>query len=192
MDVIETNYPNWKDLMIHESSPGNRGHSVTLKKHAKHYTASQYYPNEALGKIIKGFKNEDLENQTFKDESFDLVVTSDVMEHIYEPEKAFKEIHRTLKPGGAHIFSVPIINKHKPTQRWANKSPVGSPQFLFSPERHGNPVDAQGSPVTFHWGFDIKDFIEEHTDASCEIVYLDDLSKGIRAEYIEIVIQKKQ
>ncbi len=24
------------------------------------------------------------------------------------PEKAFKEIHRTLKPGGAHIFSVPI------------------------------------------------------------------------------------
>ena len=38
----------------------------------------------------------------------------------------------------------------------------------------------------------IKDFIEEHTDASCEIVYLDDLSKGIRAEYIEIVIQKKQ
>ncbi|WP_211342469.1 class I SAM-dependent methyltransferase [Hyunsoonleella aestuarii] len=191
MHVIITKYPNWKDLQIHESSPGNRGHSVTLKAQAKNYIASQYFPNEPFGSSVKGFRNEDLENQTFKSNSFDLVVTSDVMEHIYEPEKAFREIHRTLKPGGAHIFSVPIINKHKPTQRWAAKNPDGSPHFLFEPEWHGNPADAKGSPVTFHWGYDIKNFIEKHTGAVCEIIYLDDLSKGIRAEYIEIVIAKK-
>lgn len=113
------------------------------------------------------------------------------MEHIYEPEKAFKEIYRTLKPGGAHIFSVPIINKHKATQRWATKNDDGSPNFLFEPEWHGNPVDKKGSPVTFHWGYDIKDFIEKHTGALCEIIYIDDLSYGIRAEYIEIVVMKK-
>lgn len=191
MHVVNTQYPNWKNLKIHESSPGYRGHTVTLKRHAKHYTTSQYYPNESLGATVNGFRNEDLEQQTFKDNSFDLVITSDVMEHIYEPDKAFKEIHRTLKSGGAHIFSVPIINKHKPTQRWANKAKDGSPEFLFEPEWHGNPVDAKGSPVTFHWGYDIKDYIENHTEATCEIVYLDDLSFGIRAEYIEIVVAKK-
>ena len=107
----------------------------------------------------------DLEKQTFKDNTFDLVITSDVMEHIYEPDRAFKEIHRTLKPGGAHIFSVPLINKHKKTQRWATKGKDGQPNFIYEPEWHGNPVDAKGSPVTFHWGFDIKDYIEKHTGA---------------------------
>jgi predicted transcriptional regulator len=42
-----------------------------------------------------------------------------------------------------------------------------------------------------HWGFDIIDFIEEHTDSSCEIIYLNNLDYGIRAEYIEIIVAKK-
>jgi SAM-dependent methyltransferase len=192
MLAISNNYPNWKELRIHESSPGNRGHSVNLKKQCKSYITSQFFANEKLGSIINSFRNEDLENQTFKDESFDLVITSDVMEHIYEPDKAFKEIHRTLKPGGAHIFSVPIINKHKPTQVWATKNTDGTPNFLYEPEWHGNPIDKKGSPVTYHWGYDIKNFIIEHTGDDCEIVYIDDLNYGIRAEYIEIIVAKKK
>ncbi|WNH11621.1 class I SAM-dependent methyltransferase [Thalassobellus suaedae] len=191
MLTIKNQYPNWMALKIHESSPGNRGHSVNLKKQCKNYISSQFYANEPFGTIVNGFRNEDLENQTFEDNSFDLVITSDVMEHIYEPEKAFKEINRTLKVGGAHIFSVPIINKHKPTQRWAKKGKDGEPVFLFEPEWHGNPVDSKGSPVTMHWGYDIKDFIEKSTGAHCEIIYIDDLNYGIRAEYIEIVVARK-
>jgi hypothetical protein len=193
MKVIEQEYPNWRELKIHESSPINRGHSLKIKKGNKNnYLASQYYPNEPLGKVINGFRNEDLENQTFKDDSFDIVVTSDVMEHIYDPEKAFKEIYRTLKPGGAHIFSVPIINKFKKTQRWAKKGENGEPIFLYKPEWHGNPVDKKGSPVTMHWGFDIVDFIKEKTGAESWIEYFYDLEHGISGEYIEIVVQKKQ
>ena len=96
-----------------------------------------------------------------------------------------------MKPGGAHIFSVPIINKHHKTQRWAVKNDDGSPKFLFEPEWHGNPVDEKGSPVTFHWGYDIKDYINDHTGADTDIIYLDDLNYGIRAEYIEIIVMKK-
>jgi len=192
MLTIKNEYPDWKNLFIHESSPGNRGHSVTLKKHVKNYTETHFYPNKPFGEKIDGFRNEDLENQTFEDESFDLVITSDVMEHIYEPDNAFKEIHRTLKPGGAHIFSVPLINKHNPTERWATKGKDGEPIFLNKPEWHGNPVDKKGSPVTMHWGFDIVDFIEKHTAADCKIIYIDDLNHGIRAEYIEIIVAKKR
>ena len=191
MHIIETQYPNWQELAIHESSPGERGHSLKLKREGKNYLESQYFPGHKKGDVVNGIPHIDLEDQSFDDASFDLVITSDVMEHIYEPDKAFKEIYRTLKPGGAHIFSVPIINKHKPTQRWANKGPDGAPEFLFDPEWHGNPVDAQGSPVTMHWGFDIIDFISEQTGAQCSIEYLNDLSLGIQAEYIEIVVQRK-
>ena len=192
MKVIENEFPNWRNINVHESSPGNRGHSVTLKKHVASYTESQFFVDKPLGELVNGIRNENLEDLTFKDETFDLVITSDVMEHIYNPEKAFKEIHRILKPGGAHIFSVPLINKHKKTQRWANKGEDGEPEFLYAPEWHGNPIDEKGSPVTMHWGFDIVDFIKENTGAECWIEYLDDLKYGIRAEYIEIVVQKKK
>lgn len=191
MLTIEKHYPKWKELKIHESSPVNRGHSVRLKKQAREYIASQYYPEKVLGTTVGSFRNEDLENQTFPDNSFDLVITSDVMEHIYEPDIAFKEIYRTLKPGGAHIFSVPLINKHNPTQRWANKKDNGEPIFLFESEWHGNPVSDKGSPVTMHWGYDIVDHIKRATGANSKIVYIDDLDYGIRAEYIEIIVMKK-
>lgn len=191
MLTIEKKFPNWRNLQIHESSPGARGHSIKLKKWGKFYLESHFFPDEPLGKFINGFRNEDLENQTFPDEVFDIVVTSDVMEHIYEPEKAFREIHRTLKPGGAHIFSVPLINRFKKTQRWARKGADGEPEFLYQPEWHGNPLSDKGSPVTMHWGYDIVDFIKKYTGAECEIVYYDDLHYGIRAEYREIIVAQK-
>lgn len=63
------------------------------------------------------------------------------------PGRAFQEIHRTLRPGGAHNFTVPIVNRHRPSEKWAELSPTGEVKFLASPDYHGNPVDPQGSPV---------------------------------------------
>jgi 2-polyprenyl-3-methyl-5-hydroxy-6-metoxy-1,4-benzoquinol methylase len=40
------------------------------------------------------------------DESFDLVITQDVMEHVFAPAEAFSEIALILNPGGAYILSV--------------------------------------------------------------------------------------
>jgi SAM-dependent methyltransferase len=191
MLTIQNNYPNWDQLKIHESSPGKRGHSILLKSRTADYTETQFFTNAELGSAVDGVRNENLEAQTFEDASFDLVITSDVMEHVYHPEKAFKEIDRTLKPGGAHIFSVPIINRHQPTQRWAELGEDGNPKFLFEPEWHGNPIDEKGSPVTMHWGFDIVDYIKEQTGAESEIIYIDDLKYGIRAQFIEIIVTRK-
>ncbi|TNJ45775.1 class I SAM-dependent methyltransferase [Tamlana fucoidanivorans] len=191
MQVIKKQYPNWEYLTIHESSPGNRGHSVLLRQKVDNYIQTHYFPNKKLGGLVNGYRNENLEQQTFEEECFDLVVTSDVMEHIYHPDQAFKEIHRTLKQGGAHVFSVPLVNKHKTSERWANLGDNGVLEFLQEPDWHDNPIDKKGSPVTFHWGYDIKEYIEKHTDAECEIIYLDNLDLGIRAEYIEIIVAKK-
>ena len=191
MNAIETHYPDWKNSAMHESSPIKRGASVKIKKYSKNYTATQYYPTKEFGSMIDGFRNEDLENQTFPDGTFDLVITSDVMEHIYNPEKAFKEIARTLKKGGAHIFTVPIINKHKKTEIWATLRADGEPNFLGEPEYHGNPVDAKGSPVTMHWGFDMVDFIKNASGLETEIVAIYDKEKGLMGEFNEVFITRK-
>lgn len=191
MKVIEQYFPGWRDLHIHESSPANRGASAKLKNHGAHYVASQYYPERTLGEEVGEFRNEDLEQQTYADESFDLVITQDVMEHLYDPGKAFSEIARTLKKGGAHIFTVPILNRHHPSEVWATKGADGEPIFLHTPEYHGNPINPKGSPVTMHWGFDIVSFIKQHSGMDTTIEHFYDPGGGIWAEFNEVMVSRK-
>lgn len=44
----------------------------------------------------------------YGDESFDLVVACDVIEHVTDDRRVFAELTRVLKPGGRLIFSVPL------------------------------------------------------------------------------------
>lgn len=192
MYVIEKFYPKWKKLSIHESSPGNRGASVKLKKYCAKYFASIDLPGLPFGETnSNGWRNEDLEYQTFADESFDLVISQDVMEHIFNPEKAFSEIARTLKPGGAHIFTVPIVNKENPSSIRAMLEANGKINYLCEAQYHGNPVSAEGSLVTRDWGYDICDFILKNSGLYTTIVDIDNTFLGIRAEYIEVLVSRK-
>lgn len=191
MAAIEKHYPNWRELRIHESSPIQRGASLKLKNHCKNYLASQYYPDTEYGTIVDGFRNENLESQTFADESFDLVITQDVMEHVYHPDRVFCEIARTLATGGAHIFTVPMINKYAKTEVWATLNSDGTPNFLHSPEYHGNPVNPYGSPVTMHWGCDIVDYIYTASGLDTQIISRYDKHLGMMGEYNEVLITRK-
>jgi SAM-dependent methyltransferase len=133
---------------------------------------------------------ENLEGMTFADESIDLHITQDVMEHVLDPDLVFKEVARTLKPGGAHIFTVPIVNKHHPSDRRALLK-GGRIVHLREPVYHGNPVDNNGALVTFDWGFDICEHIFKASGLYTHIVNMDDVSHGIRAEYIEVLVTIK-
>ncbi len=48
-----------------------------------------------------------LEQARFDDGSFDAVVLSGIIEHLYDPFATFSEVHRVLKPGGWIFFDVP-------------------------------------------------------------------------------------
>jgi SAM-dependent methyltransferase len=189
MHVVQTQYPNWRDLNVHESSPGNRGASIKLAQQCRCYTPSQYDPQLGFGNThpSAGYRSENLEKQTFPDKTFDLVVTQDVFEHVFDAPTAFKEIARTLRPGGAHIFTTPLVNKKNPSEKWASLSDAGIVHH-HPPEYHGNPMSADGSLVTWHWGEDIVMHIKKATGLETQIVALDDIKMGIRAEYIEVLV----
>jgi SAM-dependent methyltransferase len=189
MHVIQTRYPNWRDLTIHESSPGNRGASVKLAQQCRSYTASQYDPQLGFGNTHPnaGYRSENLEDQTFPDKAFDLIVTQDVFEHIFDAPAAFMEIARTLRRGGAHIFTTPLVNKNKPSEKWASISDTGI-VYHHPPEYHDNPMSAEASLVTWHWGEDIVTHIKNASGLDTQVVALDDLNMGIRAEYIEVLL----
>lgn len=192
MYCIETFFPDWKDLTIHETSPISRGASLKLKNNAPRYSASHYFKGSPLGAMHpSGFSNQDLEQMTFENESFDLFISQDVMEHIFHPARAFSEIARVLKKNGAHIFTVPLINKNKPSETRAVFNLDGSLSFVGEPQYHGNPVDEKGSLVTMHWGYDVADFILKNSGLYTTIIFIDNIELGIRAEYIEVLISRK-
>ncbi len=51
--------------------------------------------------------NVDLEQMPFEDDRFDLVITSEVMEHVRHVDVAHREVARCLAPGGRYLFTVP-------------------------------------------------------------------------------------
>lgn len=191
MQAVETYYPNWRSLAIHESSPGDRGASMRLSQECAQYVPTHFFPGQAMGSLVGNFRCESLESLTFADESFDLHVTQDVMEHVFHPSQVFREIARTLKPGGAHVFTVPLVNKSKPSKPRAQLGDDGQVFHLEPPIYHGNPISDSGSLVTVDWGFDICQHIFESCGLYTHLVHIDDLSKGIRAELIEVLVTVK-
>lgn len=85
-----------------------RGPFINYFSKWKDYTRSFYWKDTPLGQIKQDVRCEDITKLTFKDSSFDLIVSSDVMEHVFNFEDAFAEIFRVLKPGGYHIFTIPL------------------------------------------------------------------------------------
>jgi SAM-dependent methyltransferase len=155
------------------------------------YVATQFFPGVALGSIHNGIRCEDLERQTFPAESFDLVVTQDVMEHVFHPEKAYNEIYRTLRPGGYHIHTTPIYKSNVATQQKAKLKSNGSIEYLADPEYHGNPISGEGALVTFHYGYDLADLIVKWTSFDVEIKRFSDRTHGVIAEFTEVIICSK-
>lgn len=57
------------------------------------------------------FKVGNAEKLPYSDNSFDVVVIADVLEHLNDPSVAIKEAERVLKPGGIFHFYVPCENQ---------------------------------------------------------------------------------
>ena len=73
------------------------------------FSCSDYHPGALPGAIVDGVRCEDLTRLTYLDASFDLVLTSETLEHVPDLVAALNEIRRILVPGGRHIFTIPLV-----------------------------------------------------------------------------------
>lgn len=123
-------------------------------------TTSDLIPGYELGAHLPGGGTcQDLEQLTFPDASFDVVVTEDVLEHVRRPDSAFAEIHRVLRPGGVHVFTVPFA-PDAPTLTRVDTSGEDD-VLLMEPEWHGDSV--RGRILAYRrFGHDIFDQLERH------------------------------
>ena len=63
---------------------------------------------EAPGLTHAEYPEEDIQSLSWEDGSFDLVLTSETLEHVPDPHLALRETLRVLRPGGRHVFTVPV------------------------------------------------------------------------------------
>jgi SAM-dependent methyltransferase len=135
-------------------------------------------------------RSEDLEALTFEDECFDIVITQDVFEHVLRPGKAFAEIARTLKPGGAHVYTVPYYRGKKTVVR-AKPNGLGGVAHLMPPDYHGNPIDEAGSLVITEWGDELCDFVFRSCGMTTTIFNFYDPRLGLKGEFLDVLISRK-
>lgn len=193
MKVLQNESPDYQKLRIHESSPSGATFE-RLKSECKQYTYSYFYKNKQLGcAISKNGTNQNLEKLTFGNETFDIFITQDVMEHVNDPIKAFAEISRVLKPGGVHIFTTPIYSFQKTRPRVDVID--GKRVNILPPVYHNNPIDKKGSLVTYDWGNDICEFIEESCGMKSVIIEFpnreENYKSGLEADFLQVILSRK-
>lgn len=122
------------------------------------------------GERINGVRHEDVMNLSYPDNAFDLIVSNDVLEHIPDPEKALRECHRVLRPGGSFLGTFPFHASHDRSVRRARME-GDRIEHLLPPQYHGNPVSSEGSLVFHDFGWDLLDSMAAagFSPVSCEV-----------------------
>jgi len=144
-------------LSIFEAQASGPVHNFL--KDLPHYNCSEYFDDIPNGKRNKdGILCENLQNLSFPEETFDLVITQDVLEHVTYPEKAFSEINRVLKPGGYHIFTIPYHETKQTLRRIVVEN--GEKTHKYPQVYHGDPLREQGALVFTDFGSDMNTMIE--------------------------------
>jgi SAM-dependent methyltransferase len=193
--ILEEKRPDWRNCAIHESSPARRGISLKLMTECPGYIGSHYFPDQPPGTTVRNYRNENLEKQTFADASFDLVMSLDVMEHVFAPWQVYQEVYRTLRPEGYYLHTFPIgkdrATSHKARAELASD---GTIRHIEKPEFHGNPIDPQnGSLVTFDYGYEVHQAIAEWVPGfDVRIIRFCDKTAGIMGEFTDVVVCQKR
>lgn len=156
--ILETVYNNaYKSFKeIHKNSEfkifntESNGAIHDYLKHVNNYVCSEYFgPYETFGKEKDGVLNIDLMDIPFNENIFDLVISTEVFEHIPDPYKAFKEVHRILKPGGRHIFTVPFYDNKEKDEVRSVLNDKNEIVYLLEPQYHGDPIRSEDGVLVY-------------------------------------------
>ena len=134
------------------------------------YVCSEFYPHVTPGSVTDtGILCQDAERLTFPDASFDLVISQDVMEHLADPWRGFSEIQRTLRPGGVHLFTVPVHEGRATRQRAVKRGTAV--ENLLPPVHHKDPLNAEGALVFWDFGEDLPELLLRGGISAGQVVY---------------------
>lgn len=151
-----------RGIRILESSA--RGSYPTMMKELFEYYPTEYDEQKiAEGKQPLEFA--DFQKLHFADNHFDVVIASDVFEHVRKDELGYREVLRVLKPGGSLLLTVPYDHERSKTiVRVDTNGPTDV--HLLEPEYHG------GGGLTLayrNYGRDLLDLLKNVGFSVCHL-----------------------
>lgn len=126
-------WPAAKNRVILESSP--RGPYAMMLADKFDYYETEFDPERiAAGDQPRAYA--DFQRLHYGDGTFDVVIASDVFEHVRDDAAGYREIYRALKPGGTLILTVPYLHHQSSTVKRVDTS---GPEdvLLMEAEYHG-------------------------------------------------------
>ena len=97
----------WQEFKILEFGCGN-GFQIPYLEQLGTVFATDIYSSDEITKLENlAFCESDITQLPFPDNSFDMIFSNHVVEHLPHPEKAFKELKRTATKECVFVFSVP-------------------------------------------------------------------------------------
>lgn len=129
-------------------------------------------PNLQSGTVVDGIRHEDLCTLSLPDNSFDVVMSFDVLEHVENFEAALTNLVRILKPGGKLLFAAPTQFEQKDARILVDVRADGSYDYLLEPpEYHGNPVNPEEGALCFRYlGLDTLDQLRAGGMQTAELI----------------------
>jgi hypothetical protein len=121
------------------------------------------------GTVVNGIRHEDALALSFEDASVDVIISTDVLEHVPEIDPALSEAARVMRPGGSFFFSIPFHSGSDVTVQRAELRD-GEVVELLPPQYHGNPVSEKGSLVFWDHGWDMLDRLRRHGFPDAHVV----------------------
>jgi SAM-dependent methyltransferase len=170
-------------VVLHESSP-SLGTWRFFRARCRGYVASCTFADVVIGRRVGVFTSVDLRHQPFAAQTFDVVVTQDLLQHVLEPFAAFAEIARTLRTDGVHVFTVPRDPAAPTRARVRNADAARGLELLVPAERHGEPGRA-GSRVVTDWGNDLERLLTARVGLACQVLRVQASEAGV-PEPIEV------
>lgn len=135
-----------KQLVVAEINNCQTLHPVLLQLPNLKY--SEY------GSSFAEIPSEDVTNLTYTNNTFDLVLMTDVLEHVPNPYLALEEIRRILKKSAFFVFTVPYLLDRR-TKIRAKLSSEKKLQHIASPSFHGAyHAKLEDYLVFFEFGYD--------------------------------------
>lgn len=128
-----------------------------LKRRCRTLECSEFFPSHPLGATVNGVRNEDAQQLTFADRSFDILTSNQVFEHVPDNARCFHECHRVLRPGGSMFFAVPMHDSARTEQ--VARLENGEIKWLSTPEFHSSRTTGPNSVPVF-WRFSVNDILD--------------------------------
>ena len=156
------------------------------------YTASEYFGAQyTSGDDVGGVMHQDLMALSFEQNSLDVLISSDVFEHVAAPYVAHREIFRVLRPGGFHVFTIPFIETGYLDDCRARVDSDGSVLHLAEPVYHADPVNSDPGALVFTY-FSLEMFVKlKEIGFDTELHWIHRPSAGILGQEATVFVAVK-